>query len=112
MIVALAFALAQAIPATAPGEAPVDADPILVVGERLKGAGARITLNPFTGRMKCKVTTPSGDARIDAAACEIGLRCARQHRRDREQFGACMDAGRETFLDEYFAESPEGSPSP
>lgn len=75
---------------------------ITVVGERLRRAGGVIGMNPLTGKMKCKVLHPSGVARIDTAACDIALRCAKENRRNRELFRGCVDAGYDEFLKTYF----------
>jgi hypothetical protein len=79
-------------------------DRITVIGERLRRAGGAIRVNGITGRMTCRVTHPTGDDRIDAAACDVALRCARENRRDREAFNACVETGYEQFIDDYLAD--------
>jgi hypothetical protein len=105
MILAAALALAQAALATPPAVAPADeGDPIVVVGERLRRIGVAISVGLFTGNMKCRVTSPSGDERLDAVACELSLQCARQERRNRERTRACTNAAYDAWLDENFSD--------
>ena len=79
-----------------------EGDDIAVVGQKLRRAGGVIGINPITGKMKCRITHPSGAERIDAAACDIGLRCVKQFRRDRDRATACVEEGYEAFLKTYF----------
>jgi hypothetical protein len=81
-----------------------NSDAITVVAERLRDAKMSLTLNRFTGQLKCRLKQPSGDARIDAAACEITLGCARLQLREGRGYAACMATARDAFLDEYFAD--------
>ena len=105
MIAASALILAQASLAAPPASATADeTDPIVVMAERLRRIGVAISLNPFTGNMKCRVTSPSGDERLDAVACEISLQCARQERRNRERTRACASAGYDAWLEEHFSD--------
>src|SRR5690606_6553968 len=63
--------VAQSVESAPPGtQLEEEADAIVVVGERLRRARGAIGINPITGRMKCKVTNPSGDDRVDRAACD------------------------------------------
>ena len=81
------------------GSSAAEGDTITATGERLRCAGGAISVNPITGKMSA---TPSGDDRIDAAACDIALRCATQDRPTRDRFAACVEAGYEAFLDSCF----------
>jgi len=105
MIPLLALTLAQAVVAAPPvGATGDETDPIVVVGERLRGVGVAIGFNLFTGKTNCRVTKSSGDERLDTAACEIALGCAKQERRNRDRTRACVEAGYDAFLDDYFSD--------
>ena len=104
MMLLSALTLAQAaVAAPSPLAAGEEGDPIVVIGERLRSVGVAIRVNAFTGDMRCRVRKSSGDDRLDAAACEISLRCARQERRNRPRTRACVHAGYDAYLDDYFS---------
>ena len=105
MMLASALSLAQAALVPPPVGATVgDSDPIVVIGDRLRHV--RVAIGFRSGGMTCRVTRSSGYDRIDAGACTIALDCAKQERRSQRRTRACLKAGYDAFLDDYFTDGP------
>jgi hypothetical protein len=69
--------LLAATPASVGPAEPVDAEEIVVVGERLKRIKIDTRRDRKTGQQQCKVRRSSGDAVLDAAVCDAVLACAK-----------------------------------
>lgn len=96
-----------ALTALAMAQAPVDAPPvdneIVVLTERLRSIrlspGVTIRKSVVTQTSACKIKRSSGDAEVDALACEAVTSCAAQPQPSRKVFNACVE---ETALEAIF----------
>jgi hypothetical protein len=87
---------------TAPPPPPADSE-IMVLAERLRAIkispGVTIRKGVVTQTSACKVKRSSGDAELDALACEAVTRCAATPQSDRKTFNACVE---ETALEAIY----------
>jgi len=87
MITALLLTGAQ--PAVAAEPPPAEND-IVIIGERVRKIRFRIKLDK-TGRTVCRITRSSGDAEIDALACDAARPCVRPDIVTKAAMTACLE---------------------
>jgi hypothetical protein len=85
MILSAALALALAQEASQPSEA----EDIVIVGERVRKIRFTIRRNK-AGAVVCRIRRSSGDAEIDALACETAQGCLGPPGESREAYLACL----------------------
>jgi hypothetical protein len=75
-------------------DVPVEGE-IMVMTERLRSIrlspGVTIRKGAVTQSSACKIKRSSGDAEIDALACDAVALCAARPQPDRKAFNACVD---------------------
>ncbi len=94
MLAALtALALTQA---EAPAAQPANDNEIVVLTERLRSIrlspGVTIRKSEVTATGTCKIKRSSGDAEVDALACDAVALCATRPQPSRKAFNTCVDA--------------------
>lgn len=101
----LALLLLQAPPQLQAAEPPPEE--ILVMGERLKRLrfSARVDKR---GVVRCKIKRSSGDAKVDAIACQAVEDCAPRNLRDAPAVQACMEERLRARYDALRAEDRAG----
>jgi hypothetical protein len=88
MVTAALLLMAQSPPAVA--EAPPDPD-IVVIGERLKKVRFKVKRDRKTRLGTCRITRSSGDAALDAMACEAAVACMGSEKASGAAFFACLN---------------------
>lgn len=94
MLAALsALALTQA---EAPAAQPANDNEIIVLTERLRSIrlspGVTIRKSVVAATGTCKIKRSSGDAEVDALACDAVAQCATRPQQSRKAFNTCVDA--------------------